>query len=177
MKKLTCVLVLLCFIFVASGIGMFSKADETPEPPVEEPVPEPIQEEVIPEPTYTEEELEILSIIIYQEAGGNACSNDTRRLVGQVFLNRVGDDRFPDTFEEVATAERQYGRLHWTGIVWPERAAYDCEQAAVQRARDIAKEVLEAEEPFCPAGVIYQSEYINGEIYAYQDGMYFCYGR
>lgn len=68
--------------------------------------PEPIPT-TVPAQSYTEEELEILSIIVYQEAGGNACSDDTRRLVAQVFINRVNDERFPDTFYDVATAERQ----------------------------------------------------------------------
>ena len=131
--------------------------------------------ESIPVQSYTDEELEILSIIIYQEAGGDAASDDTRRLVAQVFINRVNDDRFPDTFYDVATAERQYGTLYWTGIVWPDRASNPGEAHAVQRAKDIAKEVLESSEPYCPTNVIFQSQYIQGEIYSYQDGMYFCY--
>lgn len=64
-----------------------------------------------PDKTYTDEELEILALIVYQEAGGDRVSDDTRRLVAQVFLNRVNDSRFPDSFYEVATAKRQYGRL------------------------------------------------------------------
>lgn len=154
------------------------------EPVVSEPVQEPVlvveqscvQESSAPEPAYTDEELEILALIVYQEAGGDAVSDSTRKLVAQVFLNRVADDRFPDSFYDVATAESQYGRLHWTGIKWPDRASSEVEAHAVERAYTIAKEVLEAKEPVCPAGVIFQAEFIQGEVYAHQDGMYFCFG-
>ena len=130
----------------------------------------------LPDKTYTDEELEILALIVYQEAGGDGVSDDTRRLVAQVFLNRVNDSRFPDSFYEVATAERQYGRLYWTGIVWPDRASSQEEAHAVERAYKIAQEVLESDEPICPEGVIFQAEFVQGEIYAEQDGMYFCFG-
>lgn len=135
-----------------------------------------VQESAAPEPTYTDEELEILALIVYQEAGGDAVSDSTRKLVAQVFLNRVADGRFPDSFYDVATAEGQYGRLYWTGIQWPDRASNNVEVHAVERAYTIAREVLEAEEPICPEGVIFQAEFVQGEVYAHQDGMYFCFG-
>lgn len=135
-------------------------------------------EDVIPEetaPEYTEEEVEILAIIIYQEAGGDACSDDTRRHVGTVFMNRVESDDFPDTIYEVATQKGQYGRLHWTGIQWPERSSNPGEAHAVQRAWDTAREILGGVRTL-PSYVIFQSEYKNGTAtYLYQDGMYFCY--
>ena len=129
-----------------------------------------------PDKTYTDEELEILALIVYQEAGGDNVSDSTRRLVAQVFLNRVNDPRFPDSFYEVATAEQQYGRLYLTGIVWPDRASSPVEGPAVGRAYKIAQEVLESDEPICPEGVIFQAEFVQGDIYAAQDGMYFCFG-
>ena len=126
------------------------------------------------EPTYTEEELEALAIIIYQEAGGDACSDETRSMVGTVVMNRVADDRFPDTIQEVATQERQYGRLYWTGLVWPERASNPGEAHAVQRAYDCARAILEGERAL-PEDVIWQAEFPQGtEIVAHQDGLYFC---
>lgn len=138
---------------------------------VVEPVTEP---ETEPVPTYSEEELEMLALVIYQEAGGDACSDETRLMVGNVVLNRVADERFPDTIEEVLLQERQYGRLHWTGIVWPERASKSVEAHAVQRAYDCAKRVLEGER-LLPEDVIWQAEFKQGtEIVAQQDGFYFC---
>lgn len=124
-------------------------------------------------PWYTEEELEILAIIIYQEAGGDYASDDTRIKVGEVFLNRVNDPRFPDSFEEVATAKGQYGELYWTGIKWPDRAQYAGEAHAVARAWEIAERVLDGERTM-PEDVVFQSEFIMGEIVAAQDGHYFC---
>ena len=197
MKKFISGMFLLSLIFVLSGTIMFrnqvsepqSEPEETtvcvqPSHDVCEPVEnivETVEESLVhsdpaPDKTYTDEELEILALIVYQEAGEDRVSDDTRRLVAQVFLNRVNDSRFPDSFYEVATAERQYGRLYWTGIVWPDRASSQVEAHAVERAYKIAQEVLESDEPVCPEGVIFQAEFVQGDIYAEQDGMYFCFG-
>lgn len=197
MKKLISGMLLLSLIFVLSGIIMLCTQVDVPQntpteksvciqptPTVREPVEnivETVEDSLVhsdplPDKTYTDEELEILALIVYQEAGGDKVSDDTRRLVAQVFLNRVNDSRFPDSFYEVATAKRQYGRLYWTGIVWPERASLQAEAHAVERAYKIAQEVLESDEPVCPAGVIFQAEFVQGDIYAEQDGMYFCFG-
>lgn len=129
--------------------------------------------EIIPEPSYTAEELEILALVIYQEAGGDRCSDETRLRVGCVFLNRVESESYPDSFYEVAVQQGQYGTLYWTGIKWPARAAASGEQHAVARAYAIAERVLSGERVL-PADVIFQSEYVMGEIVAYSDGMYFC---
>ena len=197
MKKFISRMFLLSLIFVLSGTIMFRnqvselqrEPEETtvcvhPSHDVLEPVEnivETVEESLVhsdpaPDKTYTDEELEILALIVYQEAGEDRVSDDTRRLVAQVFLNRVNDSRFPDSFYEVATAERQYGRLYWTGIVWPDRASSQVEAHAVERAYKIAQEVLESDEPVCPEDVIFQAEFVQGDIYAEQDGMYFCFG-
>jgi len=129
---------------------------------------------VIALPLYTEEEREILAIIIYQEAGADYCSNDTRLKVGTVFLNRVASDEFPDTFYEVATAEAQYGTLHWTGIQWPDRASSPLEAHAVERAYEIADQLLAGYRSF-DEDVIWQAEFPQGtETISFQDGIYFC---
>lgn len=203
MKAYFAICTLVTLLLILSGIIMLrvqyheeaqlpvESHDITHEPVVTEPQPNIIEEEIDeepiyiiedslvfdePVPTYTQEELDILALIVYQEAGGDAVSDDTRRLVAQVFLNRVADDRFPDTFYDVATAERQYGKLHWTGIEWPDRASAESEKHAVDRAYEIAKEVLESGEPVCPATVVFQAEFIQGDVYAHQDRMYFCHG-
>ena len=144
------------------------------EPKVVQVVAE-VEAPVEPEQTYSEEELEMLALVIYQEAGGDACSDETRLMVGNVVLNRVADERFPDTIEEVLLQERQYGRLHWTGLVWPERASQSVEAHAVERAYKCAERVLEGE-LLLPEDVIFQAEFVQGEIVAEQDGFYFCRG-
>lgn len=145
-------------------------------PPTEaatEPPTEPETEPAETEPTYTGEELEMLALVIYQEAGADWCSDDTRLMVGTVVMNRITDPRFPDTMYDVVTEERAYGELHWTGIVWPPRASHQTEAHAVERAYAIAERILLGERTL-PEDVIFQSEYIMGEIVAYSDGMYFC---
>lgn len=125
------------------------------------------------EPTFTIEELDMLALVIYQEAGADYCSDDTRLMVGTVVMNRIADPRFPDTMHEVVTEKRAYGRLHWTGAVWPDRASYPEETHAVERAYTIAERILLGERTL-PEDVIFQSEYIMGEIVAHSDGIYFC---
>ena len=138
-----------------------------------EPPTEPETEPAETEPTYTAEELEMLALVIYQEAGADRCSDDTRLMVGTVVMNRIADPRFPDTMYEVVTEELAYGRLHWTGIVWPSRARRPAEAHAVERAYAIAERILQGERTL-PEDVIFQSEHVMGEIVAYSDGLYFC---
>lgn len=145
-------------------------ATPTPTPvPTATPTPAPVQGE-----SYTDAELEMLAMVIYQEAGGDAASDSTRMMVGTVVMNRVADSRFPDSIEEVLLQKQQYGRLHWTGLVWPDRAEEPGEAHAVARAYDLAQCILLGERVL-PADVIWQAEFPQGtEIVAYQDGMYFC---
>ena len=123
---------------------------------------------------YTDADLEMLALVIYQEAGGDVCSDTVRQMVGEVVMNRVADERFPNTIEEVLLQKAQYGRLHWTGLVWPERAGYSTEAHAVQRAYACAERVLNGER-LLPEDVIWQAEFMQGtELVAEQDGFYFC---
>jgi hypothetical protein len=130
-----------------------------------------LQEEL---PIYSAEDLETLALVIYQEAGGDACSDDTRLKVGTVVMNRVADHRFPDTLRDVITERGQYGRLYWTGPEWPERASKPEEAHAVARAYDCAEQVLQGYRAL-PADTVYQAEFEQGdEVVAHQDGFYFC---
>ena len=125
-------------------------------------------------PIYSAEDLETLALVIYQEAGGDNCSDETRLRVGTVVLNRVADDRYPDTIAEVATEYKQYGRLYWTGLKWPERAGLAQEAHAVKRAYDCATQLLDGYRAL-PEDVIFQAEFTQGtEVVAQQDGFYFC---
>lgn len=190
----TIAVVLVCgaCIGAVTTWGWFDKPEPVEQPvvqapaPVEiialavqvvEPVPEVIVEEpVVEAPTYTEEELETLALIIYQEAGADACSDETRQMVGEVVLNRVESPHFPDTIEEVALQQAQYGRLHWTGLVWPERAASSVEAHAVERAYSMARDLLDGSmDRLLPTDTIFQAEFTQGvEVVAQTDGFYFC---
>lgn len=129
-----------------------------------------------PAPAYTEEELEMMALVIYQEAGGDAASDECRQMVGEVVLNRVADNRFPDTIEEVLLQKRQYGRLSETGLVWPARAENPGEAHAVERAYACAEDLLSGTvERLLPEDAIWQAEFKQGnEVLAYDSGLYFC---
>ncbi len=149
---------------------------EETEPPTiaTEPPTEPSTAPTETEPTYTMEELEMLAIVIYREAGGDKYSDDTRLKVGTVVMNRIASKRYPNTMEKVLTQKSQYGRMHWTGVVWPKRASSPNEAHAVKRAYAIAERILQGERAL-PEDVIYQAEFKQGtKVVAHQDGLYFC---
>lgn len=132
------------------------------------------EEELAPEPIYTERDLELVAITIYSEAGSDTISDETRRMVGEVVLNRVAHPDFPDTIEAVLTQRGQYGRFHWTGVVWPARASRSVEAHAVERAYDCARTVFEGER-LLPEDVIYQAGFRQGrECVVSVPGFYFC---
>ena len=119
-------------------------------------------------------ELELLTCVIYCEAGSDAISDETRRMVGDVVLNRVNDSRFPDTILGVLTQRQQYGRFHWTGVVYPDRAQNASEAHAVARARDIARELLEGRHSsLYGEGYIWQAEFKQGSGCVQSDGIWF----
>lgn len=143
-----------------------STSPEVPSAPVTDETPA----EVDPD------EVEMLACVIYQESGGDDSCDNCRRYVADIVLNRVNDERFPDTIHGVLTQEGQYGRLHWTGIKWPERAKYDVEKDAVARAYRIAEEVLSGKHSaLYGQGYIWQAGFEQGT-----DGFWCCghyYGR
>ena len=122
---------------------------------------------------------ERLAIVIYQEAGGDDVCDMCRYRVGDVVLNRVKDPRYPDTIEGVLTDDKyglQWGLLSVTGVVWPEKANNPGEAAAVQRAWDIAADLLEGNHSDLDGSYIFCSEYKQGSDAIYCDGIYFGIG-
>ena len=122
---------------------------------------------------------ERLAIVIYQEAGGDDVCDMCRYRVGDVVLNRVKDPRYPDTIEGVLTDDKyglQWGLLSVTGVVWPEKANNPGEAAAVQRAWDIAADLLEGNHSDLDSSYIFCSEYKQGSDAIYCDGIYFGIG-
>lgn len=125
------------------------------------------------------EDWERLAIVIYQEAGGDDVCDMCRYRVGDVVLNRVKDPRYPDTIEGVLTDDKyglQWGPLSVTGVVWPEKANNPGEAAAVQRAWDIAADLLEGNHSDLDGSYIFCSEYKQGSDAIYCDGIYFGIG-
>lgn len=131
-----------------------------------------IQETIITEPDPVD--VELLAIAIYCEAGADYISDATRYMVGDVVLNRVADERFPDSIEGVLTQKSQYGRFYCTGVVWPERASIPNEAHAVQRAYDTARAILTGEHSeLYGNGYIFQSENKQSPDSIYRDGIWF----
>jgi len=164
------ILILLFIISLCFGL-IIDRPDEPTEAAIStiEPV------EIITEPQYTASELETMAIIIYQEHGGNASSDEARIMVGNVVLNRVASPLFPDSIEAVALQTGQFGTLYKTGIRWPERADRPQEAEAVQRAYDCAERVLSGEK-LLPENVVWAAQFRQGKgTYEYIDGTYFCY--
>lgn len=123
------------------------------------------------ERSYTDEDLYVLSHIISAEAGN--CQEEMMLYVGSVVLNRVADDRYPDTIKEVVfqTDPLQYGPTA-DGTYYKE---------PTPEAVEAAEKLLE-DGSVLPADVIYQSNEILGEYYTHLDPppgigkrMYFCY--
>ena len=120
------------------------------------------------EQTYTDDDLYVLSHIISAEAGN--CSEDMMLSVGSVVLNRVADDRFPDTISEVVFQEGQYSPT-WDGAYYNE---------PTEAAQKVAKRLLE-EGSAIDASVVWQAEFPqeNG-VYdtiesPFGTTMYFCF--
>lgn len=123
------------------------------------------------EMSYTDEDLYVLSHIISAEAGN--CQEEMMLYVGSVVLNRVEDDRFPNTIYDVVFQTEP--SLQYRPI---ENGEY--EKEPTEGALEAAKKLLE-EGSVLPADVIYQSNDIIGEYYTHLDPppgigsrMYFC---
>lgn len=108
------------------------------------------------EQTYTDEDLYVLSHIISAEAGN--CQEEMMLWVGSVVLNRVADDRFPDTIYDVVF--QTYPTLQYAPI---KDGSYNKEPT--EGAIKAARKLLEGGSVL-PADVIYQS---NDRIGVYYD--------
>ena len=118
------------------------------------------------QPSYSDEELTILSHVIYGEAGSTWITDEEQLLVGNVVLNRVNSPLFPDTIQEVVFQPGQYA-CTWDGN-------YDRTPDA--RTVENAKRLLNGER-FCPDNVLYQSNSPQGTgIYKQINETCFCYG-
>lgn len=115
------------------------------------------------QPTYTEDDLYCLAAAIYQEAGGDDCTDDCRRMVADVILNRVESDQFPDTIRDVLEQEYQYGLFWKTGVTMPNRGDGEIETKAIARAWYIAADVLNGNHSeLYENGYIWQAEFEQG---------------
>ena len=123
-------------------------------------------------------ETEMLACVIYQEVGGNAHCDECRRRVADVVLNRVADNRFPNSIEKVLTAKNQYGRFHYTGIKWASRHTNPGEKKPVERAWRIAEEVMAGKHSdLYGKGYVWQAGFKQGTSGFWCCGHYFAKGK
>ena len=117
-----------------------------------------------PTPSYSKGDLNLLARVVYAEAGSDWCSDEMQLLVANVVINRMRDRRFPDTLRGVVYQRGQYACAYKLGRVKPNA-----------RAVKNAKRVLDGER-FCPAKVVYQSEFRQGKgLWKKVGNQYFCY--
>lgn len=114
------------------------------------------------------DDLDTLSRIISAEAGN--CGYWMMVSVGSVVLNRVSDERFPDTIDGVVFQEGQYAPT-WDGAFWNE---------PTDGAVEVAEMLLE-EGSQIDTSVVWQAEFPQGVgVYdtiqsPFGTTMYFCY--
>lgn len=120
---------------------------------------------------YSKDELYCLACVICQEVGG--LDDYTKKLVGNVVLNRVASSNFPDTVYDVITQYMQYGMMWKYGVHFPDWATSD----DINACYDVARWLLSGER-ICPENVVYQAEFLQGSgiYYAdYENDLYLCY--
>jgi hypothetical protein len=118
--------------------------------------------------------IEMLACVIYQEAGWDRSCDTCRFMVGDVVLNRVISDDFPNTIYEVLTEWAQYGNYCVTGIKWPDYAKDDFD--GVERAWYIANSLLRGDHSeIYEQGYVWQSRKPQGKGGFWCHGTYFGY--
>jgi hypothetical protein len=118
--------------------------------------------------------IEMLACVIYQEAGWDRSCDTCRFMVGDVVLNRVLSDDFPNTIYEVLTEWAQYGNYCVTGIKWPDYADDDFD--GVTRAWYIADSLLRGDHSeIFEQGYVWQSRKPQGKGGFWCHGTYFGY--
>lgn len=115
--------------------------------------------------SYTQADLDLLSRVVYSEAGSSWLSDEHQRAVASVVLNRVADSRFPNTIYGVVYQRGQYACVN-NGMI---------KRTPNQRAINNAKYVLENGVTI-PTNVVWQAQFRQGKgLWKYIEGHYFCY--
>lgn len=113
-------------------------------------------------------QLDLLTRVVWFEAGSSWISDRQQQLVGAVVCNRVADSRFPSTLSGVVYQTGQYscsGRLYSiSASAIPARVKANARAAAYGQVE-------------CPANVVFQAGFRQGRgVYERGYNTYFCYG-
>ena len=166
MKKIEsiCLLILMCFVIL--GYASFRGEDNNVEISNTDDLLE--SESVNTENTYTQSDLDLLARVVNAEAGYDYCTDEWQRLVASIVINRVNDNRFPDTIKDVIFQNKfgiQYA-CAWNGALDKEPS-----EKAIKNAEYILQNGS-----ICPNEVIFQSESKLGKVYKKVGNTWFCYG-
>ena len=136
-----------------------------------------VPEDELPTPWYTQTDIDIVSCVVYNEAG-YGCTERHQELVAAVVVNRVNDPRFPGSVYGVVTQPYQYSVSYATyGSYYMTRAM---QSDIWTHCCEIAERALRGEVE-CPANVVFQANFTQGsgvyELgYTSYSVTYFCYG-
>jgi len=113
-------------------------------------------------------ELDMLSRVVYAEAGSDCIPDECQQLVAMVVLNRVNDPRYPNNIYNVVFQRGQYA-CTWDG---------GFNKTPNSRSIANAKKALDGE-VYCPPNVLGQAGFTQGPIYKSfptpWSTVYFCY--
>ena len=65
---------------------------------------------------FNEEDIDLMTRLVYAEAGSSWLPDELQLHVGSVILNRIANDCFPDTLYDVVYQKGQYAPM-WTGAI------------------------------------------------------------
>lgn len=125
--------------------------------------------------TYTEEELDLLSRLIFSEGGTE--SYETKLKIGSVVMNRVtADAYFPDTIREVIYQKNQFSvtTIKMNGVIMIDRPADE-------ESKKAAKEILDYGSVLPPDVQVFYADWCkeewvtSREVYGTFDGTTFAY--
>ena len=139
---------------------------------------EPEQEEVeefVSYYTYTEEELDLLSRLIYSEGGTE--SYETKLKIGSVVMNRVSDPLFPDTIREVIYQKNQFSvtTTKINGTIMIDRPADEESKRAAKEVLDYGSVLPPDVQVFYAYGKCDGNWVTTREVYEVCDGTVFAY--
>lgn len=121
-------------------------------------------------PSYTDQDLNILAKLIWKEAGG--CPWEHKCTVGCVVLNRVADERFPDSIYDVVAQPKQYSTSYLYGFDGIPAECYEAARAVLEGEYTIPENVVWQAEFPQGRGIWWASEVNTGWWYSIT---YFCY--
>lgn len=156
MHKRTTGLIAGVLLFLLLSVSVVAGGNSTAPKP--EPNPESIFTNSI---NLTEDEIDLLAAITYYEAGNQDMQG--KRLVVAVVLNRMDDDRFPATLEEVLGAPGQFSTYKKATKLKDTDIPIDCYGAVL----------AELEERTDSEVLFFSSEGYNGKTPLYKYGAHY----